>query len=476
MLVFASIVGSWVAAFRPAAAEAPLAAPDTFYGDWTGVEIAAPGVLENDSDADGDPLTAILVSDVSFGSVTLNADGSLIYFPNLGFSGFDQFSYSVSDGTSTSAPVIAQIHINTAPVGGDDAYATAPDTTLVVGAPGVLENDTDADFDALTTSLSYSTSHGDLTLGADGSFTYSPEPGFQGVDGFAYQPADDWVLGNSASVTIEVGSPPVAPVAVEDVYTAEENVKLVVPAPGVLANDSDANGDQLYAAIATWPSNGDAVLGEDGALTYWPDPGFAGQDTFTYRAVDGLDVGSLGSEPVTVTIEVAEGNDAPVALDDSYSTDIDTILVVPAPGLLANDSDPDGDALSTTDDVIDGNFGVIDINPDGSFTFTPNQGFAGQEEFTYGITDGALTSGAKVTITVGDGNGSSDTPTPTATLTNDEPGDSPTPQPSATQTNDAPDETGTPTTTSEDEESSTGTIHSLPNTGTGSSLQNEDQK
>jgi VCBS repeat-containing protein len=93
-------------------------------------------------------------------------------------------------------------------------------------------------------------------------------------------------------------------------------------------------------------------------------------------------------------------NQAPTANDDSYSTQQDVNLTVNAPGVLANDSDPNNDPLTAALDSGPSN-GVVTLNSDGSFTYTPNSGFSGADSFTYHATDGSLSSNsATVTITV----------------------------------------------------------------------------
>ena len=111
----------------------------------------------------------------------------------------------------------------------------------------------------------------------------------------------------------------------------------------MLANDSDVDGDALSAVLVSNPSHGTLTLNSDGSLVYMPALNFNGVDSFTYKASDG----QAQSGVATVTITVTPINDAPVAAnDDSYTTPEDTQLNGDAPGVLANDSDVDGDALS----------------------------------------------------------------------------------------------------------------------------------
>jgi VCBS repeat-containing protein len=187
------------------------------------------------------------------------------------------------------------------------------------------------------------------------------------------------------------------PAVTDDAYDALENDTLLVAAPGLLANDNDPDGDPITAVLAAAPTNGSVALNHDGSFSYTPDPGFFGEDTFTYKASDGL----AHSAAATVTITVEEGpNSAPTAVNDDYTMQQDETLTVSAPGVLDNDSDPDGDPLTAVLETNPAN-GTVTLNPDGSFTYTPDTGFSGQDTFTYQAYDGLdHSSPATVTITV----------------------------------------------------------------------------
>src|SRR4029450_9216376 len=356
----------------------------------------------NDSDVDGDALSAVLVTGPSHGILTLNGDGSLVYMPALNFNGVDSFTYRASDGQAQSGIATVTITvtpINDAPVAAnDDSYTTPEDTQLTVASPGVLANDSDVDGDALSAILATGPSHGTLTLNSDGSLVYMPALNFNGVDSFTYRASDGQAQSGIATVTITVTPINDAPVAAnDDSYTTPEDTQLTVSAPGVLANDSDVDGDALSAVLATGPSHGTLTLNNDGSLIYMPALNFNGVDSFTYRASDG----QAQSGIATVTITVTPINDAPVAAnDDSYTTPEDTQLTVSAPGVLANDSDVDGDALSAI--LVNGpSHGTLTLNSDGSLVYMPALNFNGVDSFTYRASDGQAQSGiATVTITV----------------------------------------------------------------------------
>ena len=208
------------------------------------------------------------------------------------------------------------------------------------------------------------------------------------ITGSAFDP---FTTNNTAAFPVLVDT---APVAGDDAYNTDEDVALTVPTPGVLGNDSDADGDTLAAYLNTGPSNGSVALSLDGSFEYTPDPDFYGTDSFTYLVDDGF----LSSE-ATVLIDVAALNDAPIAMDDVYETLEDTPLVVAAPGLLVNDSDVDGDMLMPSLVTPPAN-GELVLTDDGSFVYTPTLNFNGMDYFTYSISDGEFADEAGVTITV----------------------------------------------------------------------------
>ena len=188
---------------------APTAAGETLAVPNGGVlSISAPGVLANDSDPDGDPLSAELVEPPAHGALQLFADGSFTYTPAAGFVGTDSFLYRASDGALWSAPVAVTLNTTSnAPVAAADSYSWQNgDQALVVAAPGVLANDSDFQAGPLTAVLVSGPSHGSLDLRADGSFTYLPDAGFGGADSFSYV-ASDGRSSSPAVVTIDVSLP-----------------------------------------------------------------------------------------------------------------------------------------------------------------------------------------------------------------------------------------------------------------------------
>ena len=135
----------------------------------------------------------------------------------------------------------------------------------------------------------------------DGSFTYTPAKGFAGTDSFTYKASDGSAASPPATVTITVTNTP--PVATGDSYDVRENATgFTVASPGVLGNDSDADGDTVTAILVNGASNGTLVLNADGSFRYEPATGFIGADTFTYMVSDGI----VNSNVVTVILSVSD--------------------------------------------------------------------------------------------------------------------------------------------------------------------------
>ncbi len=345
----------------------------------------ASGVLANDTDVDGDTLTAIVVSDPQSGTLSMEPDGSFTYTPNPGFLGQDLFAYKVSDGTVETASVPVEITVyNTAPVAAADDFVTGRNRTLTVDAPGILSNDVDLDQETLQITQVSDVANGALTLDGDGSFVYTPDPDFIGIDSFTYFVSDGIADSEVVAVEIEVRNDP--PRAAGDSFTVLPGEVLTVTGEELLRNDYDFDGDDLTPSLVKDASHGTLVFEADGAFTYTPDVGFVGFDTFHYQLHDGID----SSQPAVVFLHV--DNDKPKAHDRSHRIVHDTTLTVDADsGLLAWASDPDDQTLSVV--LVSGvSHGTLTIETDGAYTYVPNASFAGIDSFSYRVTDGFLQS------------------------------------------------------------------------------------
>lgn len=370
-----------------------------------------PGVLENDTDEDGDTLQAILLTlpengvlqDLG-GGTRLSADGGFTYTPTLGFIGRDTFTYAVSDGTVQSEPVTVSICV-IGPL--NDFYSAVEDGPgVTVEMPGVLENDADDVCEAPTAVLLDPPTGGALQdlgdgvmLSPEGAFIYVPNADFAGDDTFTYTVMlgmDQSLLVGTVTIrVIEIPDAPMEDPAAPDVYATAKNTPLEVAAPGVLGNDLDGDGDELTAILDSGIPMGTGTLEffEDGSFNFTPETDFIGTVTFTYIASDG----NLTSSPITVTIDVFEPF---MAFDDNYVINEDTVLQVDAAtGVLANDEGLDGTEIAG---LVQGTVvGDVFLDPDGGFRYEPAPHFFGIETFDYVaiIADGTLFS-TVVTVTI----------------------------------------------------------------------------
>ena len=258
--------------------------------------------------------------------------------------------YSLN-GTSTT-------FTTNAPVANNDTYAVTPDTMFKANSShGVLINDFDSYGYDLTQILMSKPAHGVVNLLQGGAFNYTPNSGYTGTDSFTYKAYDGSLDSNIATVTLNVGvtgGGAVAPVGVADAYTAAGNTPLtVVAGAGVLANDTDANGDVLSAVLASGPAHGTLSLNANGGFVYTPTTGYSGADSFTYQASDGALLSGVTTVNLTVTAPV---NSPPVATVPSttYTAVEQTSLNLKGTGLAIADPDAGSGSMTVTLSVIQG--------------------------------------------------------------------------------------------------------------------------
>ena len=349
---------------------------------------AANGVLTNDTDAEGDALSAILVSEPANGTIRLRDDGSFIYDSDQDFFGIDSFSYSAFDGQASEPTAVT---INVTPVYDPvraigESYQSLPSEVLSIDAAnGILANDLNPDNADLSVELVDNVANGNLSLSGDGSFSYDPQ-GFAGETSFSYRINDGTNLSSLATTTLVLNTPPTI---TNDSYEVTEDVAAnIAVAQGVLANDQDSDGDTLTATLVNSTSNGSLTLNEDGSFEYVPNANYFGPDEFSYSITDGVD----SIENGVVSLNVNSVNDAPSVQQDHYLTLPDQAINIAASlGVLSNDSDIEGSALQTRLTQPTSN-GSLVLNADGSFSYTPNAGFSGVDSFQYTATDGDTVS------------------------------------------------------------------------------------
>jgi FtsP/CotA-like multicopper oxidase with cupredoxin domain len=311
-------------------------------------------------------------------------------------------SHHLTNGGALGGGMIAKLAVGTGGgiVADADPYSVAEDAVLTIAAPGVLDGDTPAG--TLTAELVSGTASGSLALAADGSFTYTPSANFAGSDAFTYRAKDGaGAYSNLATVTITVNPVNDAPAAAADAITAQSN-PFTLAAPGVLANDSDVEGDNLTAVLVPGTAPVGFALNANGSFTFSSTADYS----FQYQATDGTDT----SAPVTVTVDVALLNQAPVAVNDYKTAKLRTaanqgtyqFVVI---NVVVNDKDSDGTinaatVVPTTAKTSRG--GTIAVVGDGTVTYLPPLNFLGTDTFRYTVRDnqGAQSNAATVMINV----------------------------------------------------------------------------
>ena len=439
----------------------PPVANNDNYSTLENVPLVIPvaGVLTNDTDVNGQTLTAVLVTNVSQGSLSLNTNGSFTYTPPTNYFGSVSFTYRASDGYpvileqnntgghnkvindanggaqsfqhgSAGGPsyMISKIvlYLSKQP-GGDGnlnfSIGTGVNAGAITGSSNSISassiTNTSQGSSFQTYALVYSAPLGPFTAGTTYYLNLDNQTGKKifveyadsntytngtYYDNGANQNKDmrfqtyETIMSNPATVTINVIAINHPPVAVNDTYTTLEDVQLAVAAPGILANDTDVDGNPLTAVLVGNVTHGTLALNTNGGFTYLSATNYNGSDSFTYRANDGTTNGNLA----TVTINITPVNDAPVANDDAYITSENTLLSVPASGILANDTDVENDPLSAAL-VTTVSHGSLNLNANGSFTYTPGSNYFGSDFFTYRASDLSATSAvATVSLTVRD--------------------------------------------------------------------------
>lgn len=341
-------------------------------------------VLANDVDPDGGPLSITGVTQPASGAVQIQpGSANLVYTPNPNFVGTDVFTYTVTDndGETDTARVEVTVFGNPQPpdAKNDEATVNAGSADNVID---VLANDIDPDAGPLTVTKVSAPGNGSATIAPDGkTVLYSPNPNFVGTDTFTYTLNDSTGLTDSATVTVIVSPPPEPPSPVDDLFTAIEDQIVTLSEDEITKNDINPNTTPVDITKVFNPVGGTVVLNADDSVTFTPTLNFTGDATFEYE-IAFANPNDFG----LVTITYAPVNEID-ARDDVFSTPIGVGVFFGSRGVLANDFDPEGDAIVKATMATGPANGTVMLNSDGSFTYTPNAGFVGTDSFTYTASD-----------------------------------------------------------------------------------------
>ncbi|MGQ2384204.1 beta strand repeat-containing protein [Acinetobacter ursingii] len=418
--------GSWtpLSPFAPTPNTPPVASDDTYNTAFNTPVALNP--LANDSDADGNPLTITAINGVTLtpgtaqqintpnGVVNIDAQGTITFTPNNGFTGQESFNYSISDGQGGSSTATETINVaaapNTPPVASDDTYNTAYNTPVTLTP---LANDSDADGGTLTitaingvtltpgTAQQINTPNGVVNIDAQGTITFTPNAGFSGQETFNYSISDGQGGSSTATGTINVSAAPnTPPVASDDTYNTAFNTPVTL---NPLANDTDADGNPLTITaingVTLTPGtaqqintpNGVVNIDAQGTITFTPNTGFSGQESFNYSISDGQGGTSTANQIISI---------APVANDDTATVDEGDTVVIAVKG---NDTDAEDGTPSGVVTIVGGPAnGTVTVNANGTVSYVHNGSETTSDSFTYTVTDsnGVVSNTATVNITV----------------------------------------------------------------------------
>ncbi len=351
-----------------------------------------------DPDTDQNDVTIRVSSTPSNGTASVSGT-ELTYTHNGSETTTDSFTYEVFDGSLSSEYTVslAVTPENDAPVASDDTYfISSDDTSISIPAnTGVLQNDSDAENDALTVIISEAPSSGSVTLNEDGSFDYTVETAGFNTDTFIYTLSDSNGSQSTAEVTIELSDLKPVP---ESYELSEGDTLSIDNANGVLGNDSDSNNLEISSVIVTEPSHGTITLSADGSFIYEHDGSENRSDQFTYKLEN---ANGDESKATFVNLNISNINDAPTANNTSITLNEGASL-----NFLPNYEDLDNEfsdltfVVSTPESGNTGS-GVLTIDENGQLNFTHGGSEITSDLFTYTVSDGEFTSDpANIRVTI----------------------------------------------------------------------------
>jgi hypothetical protein len=345
-----------------------------------GSELPRAGIVLTASDIDGDVLVYAILTPPQHGTLT-GTGATLTYTPAADYNGPDGFTFKVNDGSidsNTATVAITVRPVNDAPVAQDQSLVVYEDSRLPILLTG-----SDVDGDTLTYAIVMPPAHGILT-GTPPRLTYSPAADYNGPDSFTFTVHDGNLLSNVATIHILVRPLNDAPDAFDQSLVLDEDTTMPVVLSG-----SDVEGDPLTYAIVAAPLHG-TLTGTGTNHTYVPAANYNGPDRVTFKVNDG----QADSNVATVTLTVRPVNDAPVAQDQTVTTDEDVALPIVLVG-----ADLDGDAL-TYAVLAAPSHGTL-MGTGANLTYMPASNYNGPDTFTFKVNDGQVDSNvATVAITV----------------------------------------------------------------------------
>lgn len=370
----------------------PIAYPDTL---TTPANTAATiNILTNDQGIADTPVSISISSAPSNGNVVIGQNGAITYTPNGGYSGADLIAYQITDAdgdtdTATITVNVTSTAVDYIPVANSDSISLDINTAASVN---VLANDTGLENGGIVVSINSTASNGTISIGQNGTLTYTPNNNYIGNDGFSYRITDIDGDTSSASVNVTVSDIDHFPVANNDSIMTNTNISGSI---NILTNDTGLEDGSITVSINSAPANGNVSIGQNGLLSYTPNNNFTGSDAFSYVITDAD--GDSDNATVNITVNSNDIDYTPVANTDTATTQTITPVTI---AVLNNDTGIE-DGPITISITSTPSYGSVVIESDNTVTYTPNAGHFGPDSFIYTITDtDSDNAAANVSITV----------------------------------------------------------------------------
>jgi hypothetical protein len=367
----------------------------------TPVLIAPASLLAGSADVEGDALSVASVGAATGGTVSLDAQGRVLFTPDADYAGAAGFDYTVSDGqggTSTAHVVLDVTAVNDAPRSLADLATFDEDTSFTFQPADLIANDYDVEGDGFNFVPFFTASHGTVTEGADGSVTFTPDADYFGTAGFSYRVTDSHGASSDIHVALTVAGVNDAPVVADDSFSFNEDTVALFTKAALFANDFDVDGDTLSIASVQDAVGGVASVTAGGDVRFTPFADFNGPAGFTYTVSDGHGATATAA----VALDILAVNDAPRMTNVTYAATEEVPLTLDPNQLLADAAayDVDGDGFDFTG-ITGVTGGTITTEADGTLTFAPTENFFGQAQISYTTTDseGAVGTG-QITLNV----------------------------------------------------------------------------
>lgn len=333
-------------------------------------------VSANDSEGDGDALSYSTFNTAQNGAFNFNPNGSFTYLPNSEFIGTETINYMVCDDNGNCASASLTIIVltsNTAPLALSTTVATNEDEQI---NGTLMPSISDAEGGEFTFTTLQAPEHGNLQWQNSGGYTFTPDNNFYGTDTFTYRVCDNGNLCDEASVTITINAINDAPVIGSETSEVNEDETLT---QNLATNDSDAEGDAISYVLIQAPTNGVASISSTGIFTYTPATDFWGVDAVTYEVCDALNACSQG----VLNISILSVNDAPQANGFTHTVQEDETVIGNLSSLVDH---VDSETLFFGTMIAPLNGSVV-IENQGTYSYSPNTNYFGNDQFTYLVCD-----------------------------------------------------------------------------------------